>query len=662
MRKKTLAVCLIGLSTALQIHAQLAITEVQTGENKTNSLGAAGPDWWELSNYGTQDINLTGYSWNDGGHMVQNADTPFDTAGVVIHAGETIVITESNAAVNSAATFRQWWGTGNVGAGVQIIVSTSPNGLSKSGEALRLWLPGAKSTPVSDPNDAADLVDRLDVGAEPANGIPSFIYDTNNGAFDMFSTNGIGGAFKAATSDDVGSPGIAPVSSRIVITRQPSPASFTIPTNNPVSYTIAGYGLPKPRFQWLLNGSLVDTNALGATISFAITNNRSISTLTIPFVQTNAAGTYSVIVSNGVQTVISSNAVLHVTATPSAPVITTFSPASLTAYLGQVVTFTVDAFGSPSPTYQWKLNGTNINGQSGSQLQIALSSTNQSGIYSVGITNFVGFTNGSGTLLVIPKPNLRITEIQSTEATNAAGSTLGHNDWWELSNLGTFPVNLQGYRFDDDSFSLADAYTITNNVTISPGESIVFVEDMIPDEFRTWWGPENLPVNLQIITYHGAGISFSGTSGDALTVWNAVGTTDFDLGDFIDSVGVAVETNGISFCYNPYNNTFPGTTPDGLSVLGVNGAFAAAVNGDIGSPGTIVNLPKFTGITQTNGGMQLSWISQSNFVYTVQCKTNLTDANWTTLTNTTAGNNLWTFKDTTTNKQRFYRLILNLVN
>ena len=665
MRKKTLAVCLIGLSTALQIHAQLAITEVQTAENKTNSLSVAGPDWWELSNYGPQDINLTGYSWNDGGHGVQGADTPFDSGGgVVIHAGETIVITESNAAVNSAATFRQWWGTGNVGAGVQIIVSASPNGLSKSGEAVRLWLPGAKATPASDPNDAADLVDRLDVGAEPANGIPSFIYDTNNGTFDMFSTNGIGGAFKASTSDDVGSPSIAPGSSRIVITRQPSPASFTIPTNNPVSYTIAGYGLPKPRFQWLLNGSLVDTNALGATISFAITNNRSISTLTIPFVQTNAAGTYSVMASNGVQTVISSNAVLHVTATPSAPVITTFSPASLTAYLGQVVTFTVDAFGSPSPAYQWKFNGTNINGQTGSQLQIGLSSTNQSGTYSVGITNSVGSTNDSGTLLVIPKPNLRITEILSSERTNAAGSTLGHNDWWELSNLGTFPVNLQGYRFDDDSaftgiVPFSEACTITNNVTISPGESIVLVEDMTPDEFRTWWGPENLNPNLQIIPYHGGGLSFSGTLGDALTLWNAAATTE---GDFMDSVSIDTETNGISFCYDPYARFFSGIVPDGLSVLGVNGAFAADVNGDIGSPGTIVNFPKFTGITRTNGGVQLSWISQSNFTYTVQFKTNLTDAGWTTWTNVIPAGNTWNLVDPAPGTQRFYCLILNLGN
>ena len=98
----------------------------------------------------------------------------------------------------------------------------------------------------------------------------------------------------------------------------------------------------------------------------------------------------------------------------------------------------------------------------------------------------------------------------------------------------------------------------------------------------------------------------------------------------------------------------------GLSVAGVNGAFIAAVNGDIGSPGTIVAYPRFTSLALTNGGAQLSWASQSNYTYTVQSKTNLADANWTTLANITAGvGDVWSWIDTTTSSQRFYRLILN---
>src|SRR6202012_3577248 len=143
MIKKTWVAGMVAFSTWLSAHGQLAITEIQTGEIKANTLGSGvAVDWWELKNFGTTDINLTGYSWSDGSHAVQTADRPFDASNVVIHAGETIVITESNATINSAGVFRQWWGP-NVGANVQIIVSTTANGLSKSGEAVRLWFPGA---------------------------------------------------------------------------------------------------------------------------------------------------------------------------------------------------------------------------------------------------------------------------------------------------------------------------------------------------------------------------------------------------------------------------------------------------------------------------------------------------------------------------------------
>ena len=659
MNKNILAACLVGFSVITQATAQLAITEVQTGESTANSLGGTkgGPDWWELKNYGSNDINLTGYSWNDGSHAVQTAQKSFDASNVVIHAGETIVITESNAIVKTAADFMAWWGPSQFTAGIQIIVADpSAPGLSKSGEAVRLWLPGATATPATDPYDTADLVDRVDLGAEPATGIPTFNYDTNNGTFDWFSTNGVRDAFTAATSTDVGSPGIAPATAPMMITQQPNPSNYTVPTNIPVTYTVTGFGLPKPRFQWLFNGLPVDTNALGAVINSSISNNVSFSTLIIPAAIPADAGTFSAIATNGVQTIQCSNAVLNITTTPLAPTITAFYPANLTAYPGQSVTFTVESFGSPSPHFQWLYNSNNITGQTSAQYQLAINDTDQSGTYSVILTNSAGSTNISAFLTVIPKPDLRITEIMSSENV----SSTNHGDWWELSNFGPTPVNLFGYRFDDDSFSLAAAYIITNNVTIAPGESIVLCEDETPDQFRTWWGATNLPANLQIIDYHAAGLSFSGTAGDALTLWNAAAMTE---GDYLSSVSIAAETNGVSFCYDPVAQDFSGTNPDGLSVLGVNGAFAAGISGDIGSPGAVVNLPNAFALTKISNGFNLSWTAQPNWNYTIYCKTNLADAGWATLATVLSGNtNVMNYLDTTTDAHRFYRVSLNLNN
>ena len=70
-------------------------------------------------------------------------------------------------------------------------------------------------------------------------------------------------------------------------------------------------------------------------------------------------------------------------------------------------------------------------------------------------------------MTITPKPDLVITEVMSNEAKKGSGVTISTSDWWELSNLGTFSVNLQGWRFDDDNDSFADADAITNAATMT---------------------------------------------------------------------------------------------------------------------------------------------------------------------------------------------------
>ena len=333
----------------------------------------------------------------------------------------------------------------------------------------------------------------------------------------------------------------------------------------------------------------------------------------------------------------------------AAPVITQ-SPADLEAYIGQSLTFTVQASGSPVPSYQWQFNNTNLVGQTNSQLALSLIQTNQTGTYSVSVTNLVGGTNVSFVLTVTPKPNLVITEVMSSEAKGAKGSPLSTEDWWELSNLGNFPVNLQGWRFDDDHDSFSDAQTITNAVTITPGESIVLVEDMTPGDFRTWWGSQNLPANLQIITYPSIGFS---SDGDVIYLWNAAANSTTDT---VASATFGTATKGVSFGYDPGSNIF-----GGLSVAGQNGALVAAVNGDIGSPGSIFNLPRFTQLGFSGGsGFNLSFVTQPNLNYRVEYKNDLTDPDWTTLTNFTATSSSFIIADpvANTNSTRFYRVVV----
>jgi hypothetical protein len=188
-------------------------------------------------------------------------------------------------------------------------------------------------------------------------------------------------------------------------------------------------------------------------------------------------------------------------------------------------------------------------------------------------------------------------------------------------------------------------------VTMIPGESIVFVENMTPDAFRAWWGTQNLRGGLQIITYVGSGLGLSATS-DAINLWNAAANTNTDK---IAGVSFFTATRGVSFGYDPTTQVF-----GGLSAPTINGAFTAAVNGDIGSPGVIVNQPRFVNLDQNGSGLSLTFITQPGRTYDVEYKNNLDDATWTTLTNVLATINPVTITDPVllTNTSRFYRVVL----
>jgi hypothetical protein len=652
MSKKFLIHCLAGLSFYFRAQAQLAITEVMTGEVDKNH-----PDWFELHNYGTSSINLTGYSWNDDAHGgFSGADTA-SFSGLSIAPGETIILTEPATDVATPADFRTWWG---ISPSIQVILLNAADpGLSKSGDSVRLWSTNfaalGSNTNGLDLDECSDfLVQRVDAGATSTQ---SLLYDPANGLYDLLSSNLFGGAF-ASTTGDIGSPGVAPSPVTAIIAQ--TPADSTITVGFMASFTNSGLGLPPLVFHWYLNNIPITSQTPGVSVYYI--NDTSVLTLSGP--ETSSAGTYTVtaIAGNGLQS-FTNNATLTVNAMPTKPAIQSVTPAldSFDAYLGQTVNFSVAATGYPAPVYYWFKDNALISGQTSSQYMLSMGNTNQSGTYSVIVSNSVGSTNVSFRVNVTSFPNLVVTEVMSDESTNNSnGDTSGHGDWFELSNFGGFPVNLFGYRVDDSHDTFADATTITNHVTIHPGESVVFVQDMTPDQFHTWWGP-NLPPGVQIIGYHGSGLS---AAGDAINVWNAVAAVDDEVAAATFFSATNGVSGGVSFGFDPtFLNPggFDGTT---YSANGINGAFIAAVGGDVGSPGTILNVPRFTEIaSHTGGGFQLSWFTQPNWTNIVQFKNNLADPNWTALTTVApVATTNESYLDSTTSTQRFYRVILNIQN
>lgn len=98
---------------------------------------------------------------------------------------------------------------------------------------------------------------------------------------------------------------------------------------------------------------------------------------------------------------------------PSSPPVITTQPLSQTVTAGSSVTFTVAATGDPAPTFQWKRNGTNINGATGSSYTIASPAASDAGSYTVVATNSAGSaTSNAAVLSVIVTPSdavIRIT-------------------------------------------------------------------------------------------------------------------------------------------------------------------------------------------------------------------------------------------------------------
>jgi hypothetical protein len=70
-------------------------------------------------------------------------------------------------------------------------------------------------------------------------------------------------------------------------------------------------------------------------------------------------------------------------------------PVSQVVSLGQSVTFTAGATGSPPPSYQWQINGVNISGATGASYNIPSAGLGNIGLYDVVIANSGGSTTSS---------------------------------------------------------------------------------------------------------------------------------------------------------------------------------------------------------------------------------------------------------------------------
>lgn len=585
----------------MEMRAQLAITEVHSSQS-TNGTPTLHADWFELTHYGTTPIDLRGWRFNDSNGGLTNGAVTL--GALTLSPGESVVFVQDI----DAAAFRSWWGP-TLSPSLQIISYTATSiGLSSTGDGIRLW--DAAATPEASP---VVWVDFAAAGINPS----SFTSDPKTGLLTARTTAEVLGAFSATDNGDLGSPGIAGPSIPLTITTPP--ANTTVNPGDPATFTLEVAGLPRPRYQWRFNGTPIP--------------GETGPSLTVSNAQPQFSGLYSVQLDNGLATLTSNDARLQIAAAPSAPRWVQ-TPLELTVLTGGVATFSATASGVPEPAYQWSFNGKPISGATTATLTLNAVTTAQSGQYSVSASNASGTISHSVPLTVLGRPEIRITEVSSARTTldPAFIDRVGFapEDWWEITSFSPVPISLSGWRFDDNSASLGSALLIADtNLVILPGESIVFVERLTPDQFRTWWGTNNLPTGLKIVTYTGSGIGLS-SGGDGLRLWNATATANADT---IDGVDFPAGDPGISFNFNPDTKEF-----GKLSVLDLNGVFQAPATlegvKEWGSPGRIkagaivtpAQPPSLT-ITQTEAALKVLLSAESGRTYRLQ-RRNETSGSW----------------------------------
>ena len=140
--------------------------------------------------------------------------------------------------------------------------------------------------------------------------------------------------------------------------------------------------------------------------------------------------------------------------TVTAPSITT-QPLSQTVTAGANVTFTVGASGTAPLSYQWRLNGANLSGATGTTLSLTGVTANQAGSYTCFVTNSAGSaTSTAATLTVNPV-------VAPSISTQPVGQTVaaGANVSFTIVASGTAPLSFQ-WRLNGANISGATSATL----------------------------------------------------------------------------------------------------------------------------------------------------------------------------------------------------------
>ena len=181
-------------------------------------------------------------------------------------------------------------------------------------------------------------------------------------------------------------PSFLPAPSAPAIILPPVNAAVTV--GQPANFSVTATGTAPLSFQWN-KGSTPISGATGASYTTPATTTADNNT------------TYTVTVTNSLGSVTSTPAATLTTVAAAAVAITT-QPQSQVAYVGQSVTLSVAATGSPSLGYQWNLKGTPIAGATGATYTTpVLTANDNNDSFTVTVTNPVNSVTSNAAVLTV---------------------------------------------------------------------------------------------------------------------------------------------------------------------------------------------------------------------------------------------------------------------
>ncbi len=359
------------------------------------------------------------------------------------------------------------------------------------------------------------------------------------------------------------------------------------------------------------------------------------------------------------------------------PVITT-QPTNQDLWVGATVSFDVTATGTPPLTYLWQVDGTNltngtnifgstISGATNTTLTISNAQTNDSGNYTVVVTNYAGSVTSSVAVLTVTNgpPVITVQPTNQTVEATQESATLS------ITAVGSPPLR---YQWQVDGTNLTDGTTSSGSYISGSTNSILTISNPQTNDSGNY---------LVIVTNYVGSVT---SSVAVLTVTQAPILTLQPTNQTV-GVGSTVVFNVDGYATSPYSlqwlesginlvdgGNISGSTTASLTITNAqtynNGNYSFIITNNYGSATssvatlTVLTSPNFTGITSggTNGGFILSGVGGTNSgTYFVLTSTNLVTplALWTPVaTNQFGSQGQFVFTNTppTNTPQQFYLL------